>query len=168
MNCSFLNNCYVPIDYIRNCILSEVDAALKAKLIKGDLDEYLKVSGLWLLIFNVLFSFACVQTIHTRLRATKDWVSLLPFISFMLGFLFFPSCHWSFPFWTYLQMRQLGSLFLTELKQTLLLPPGDAARAGTRYNVPLINSLVLYVGMQVCPCISFLFSIYAKLLWAIK
>ncbi|GFZ00664.1 transcription regulator [Actinidia rufa] len=68
-------------------ILSEVDAALKAKLIKGDLDEYLKT-------------------------------------------------------------RQQGSSFLTELKQKLLLPPGDAARAGTRYNVPLINSLVLYVGMQ--------------------
>ncbi|GFZ00406.1 transcription regulator [Actinidia rufa] len=68
-------------------ILSEVDAALKAKLIKGDLDEYLK-------------------------------------------------------------MRQQGSSFLIELKQKLLLPPGDAARAGTRYNAPLINSLVLYVGMQ--------------------
>ncbi|GFS35542.1 transcription regulator [Actinidia rufa] len=68
-------------------ILSEVDAALKAKLIKGDLDEYQKT-------------------------------------------------------------RQQGSSFLTELKQKLLLPPGDAARAGTRYNVPLINSLVLYVGMQ--------------------
>ncbi|KAL6965062.1 hypothetical protein U1Q18_036119 [Sarracenia purpurea var. burkii] len=68
-------------------ILSEVDAALKAKQIKGDVDEYLKT-------------------------------------------------------------RPQGSSFLTELKQKLLLPPNDAARAGTRYNVPLINSLVLYVGMQ--------------------
>ncbi|KAH6817786.1 transcription regulator [Perilla frutescens var. frutescens] len=68
-------------------ILSEVDAALKAKLIKSDVDEYLKT-------------------------------------------------------------RQQGSPFLTELKQKLLLSPTDAARAGTRYNVPLINSLVLYVGMQ--------------------
>ncbi|CAL5398079.1 unnamed protein product [Camellia sinensis] len=68
-------------------ILSEVDAALKAKQIKGVLDEYL-------------------------------------------------------------QTRQQGSSFLTELKQKLLLPPNDAALAGTRYNVPLINSLVLYVGMQ--------------------
>ncbi|GMP61969.1 hypothetical protein CsSME_00024245 [Camellia sinensis var. sinensis] len=67
--------------------LSEVDAALKAKQIKGDVDEYL-------------------------------------------------------------QTRQQGSSFLTELKQKLLLPPNDAALAGTRYNVPLINSLVLYVGMQ--------------------
>lgn len=48
-----------------------------------------------------------------------------------------------------LQTRQQGSSFLTELKQKLLLSPTDAARAGTRYNVPLINSLVLYVGMQV-------------------
>ncbi|KAL2477889.1 transcription regulator [Forsythia ovata] len=68
-------------------ILSEVDAALKAKQIKGDVDEYLKT-------------------------------------------------------------RQQGSLFLSELKQKLLLSPSDAAHAGTRYNVPLINSLVLYVGMQ--------------------
>ncbi|CAL5401262.1 unnamed protein product [Camellia sinensis] len=68
-------------------ILSEVDAALKAKQIKGDVDEYL-------------------------------------------------------------QTRQQGSSFLAELKQKLLLPPNDAALAGTRYNVPLINSLVLYVGMQ--------------------
>ncbi|CAA2972771.1 Hypothetical predicted protein [Olea europaea subsp. europaea] len=68
-------------------ILSEVDAALKAKQIEGDVDEYLKT-------------------------------------------------------------RQHGSLFLSELKQKLLLSPSNAARAGTRYNVPLINSLVLYVGMQ--------------------
>ncbi|KAL2514000.1 transcription regulator [Forsythia ovata] len=68
-------------------ILAEVDAALKAKQIKNDVDEYLKT-------------------------------------------------------------RQQGSSFLAELKQKLLLSPSDAARAGTRYNVPLINSLVLYVGMQ--------------------
>ncbi|KAM1027790.1 hypothetical protein ACFX2A_041504 [Malus domestica] len=39
---------------------------------------------------------------------------------------------------------QQGSSFLTELKHL----PTEAASAGTRYNVPLINSLVLYVGMQ--------------------
>ncbi|XP_050153462.1 uncharacterized protein LOC126627937 isoform X1 [Malus sylvestris] len=43
--------------------------------------------------------------------------------------------------------RQQGSSFLTELKQKLLLLPIEAASAGTHYNVPLINSLVLYVGM---------------------
>ncbi|XP_043707916.1 CCR4-NOT transcription complex subunit 1-like isoform X5 [Telopea speciosissima] len=48
----------------------------------------------------------------------------------------------------YLKTRQQGSSFLAELKQRLLLPPSEAAQAGTRYNVPLINSLVLYVGMQ--------------------
>ncbi|XP_042504897.1 CCR4-NOT transcription complex subunit 1-like [Macadamia integrifolia] len=48
----------------------------------------------------------------------------------------------------YLKTRQQGSSFLAELKQILLLPPSEAAQAGTRYNVPLINSLVLYVGMQ--------------------
>ncbi|KAL3009797.1 hypothetical protein AAZX31_07G103500 [Glycine max] len=68
-------------------ILSEVDAALKAKQMKVDVDEYLKT-------------------------------------------------------------RQQSSPFLSELKDKLLLSPNEAASAGTRYNVPLINSLVLYVGMQ--------------------
>ncbi|KAK1420125.1 hypothetical protein QVD17_21468 [Tagetes erecta] len=68
-------------------ILSEVDAALKAKQMKNDVDEYLKT-------------------------------------------------------------RPQGTSFLSELKQKLLLSPSEAARAGTRYNVPLMNSLVLYVGMQ--------------------
>ncbi|XP_039063628.1 CCR4-NOT transcription complex subunit 1-like isoform X2 [Hibiscus syriacus] len=69
-------------------ILSEVDAALKAKQMKAEVDEYLKMRP------------------------------------------------------------QGGSTFLTELKKRLLLSPSEAASAGTRYNVPLINSLVLYVGMQ--------------------
>jgi CCR4-NOT transcription complex subunit 1 len=68
-------------------ILSEVDAVLKAKQMKNDIDEYLK----------------------TRIQ---------------------------------------GSSIISELKQKLLLPPNEAARAGTRYSVPLINSLVLYIGMQ--------------------
>ncbi|XP_071726639.1 uncharacterized protein [Rutidosis leptorrhynchoides] len=68
-------------------ILSEVDAALKAKQMKNDVDEYLKA-------------------------------------------------------------KPQGSQFIPELKQKLLLSPTVAARAGTRYNVPLMNSLVLYVGMQ--------------------
>ncbi|PWA90037.1 transcription regulator [Artemisia annua] len=68
-------------------ILSEVDAALKAKQMKTDVDEYLKT-------------------------------------------------------------RPQGTSFLSDLKQKLLLSPGEAARAGTRYDVPLMNSLLLYVGMQ--------------------
>ncbi|KAJ1296292.1 hypothetical protein BS78_01G288700 [Paspalum vaginatum] len=44
--------------------------------------------------------------------------------------------------------RPEGSLFLTDLKQKLLLQQNEAQVAGTRYNVPLVNSLVLYVGMQ--------------------
>ncbi|KAK6926414.1 CCR4-NOT transcription complex subunit 1, domain 4, partial [Dillenia turbinata] len=48
----------------------------------------------------------------------------------------------------YLKTKHHGSPFLLELKQRLLLPQNKAAQAGTRYNVPLINSLVLYVGMQ--------------------
>ncbi|XXG66487.1 hypothetical protein AAC387_Pa06g0046 [Persea americana] len=68
-------------------ILSEVDGSLKAKLMKAEVDEYLKT-------------------------------------------------------------RQQGSPFLAELKQRLLLNPSEVPLAGTKYNVPLINSLVLYVGMQ--------------------
>ncbi|GJZ84936.1 transcription regulator, partial [Tanacetum coccineum] len=45
--------------------------------------------------------------------------------------------------------RLQGTSFLSDLKQKLLLSPSEAARAGTQYNVPLMNSLVLYVGMQV-------------------
>ncbi|XP_065859281.1 uncharacterized protein [Euphorbia lathyris] len=48
----------------------------------------------------------------------------------------------------YLKTRQQGSPFLTDLKQRLFLSPSEASSAGTRYNVPLINSLVLYTGMQ--------------------
>lgn len=69
------------------CILSEVDAVLKAKQMKNDVDEYLT-------------------------------------------------------------LRQQNSTFLSELKQKLLLSPSEAILAGTRYSVPLINSLVLYTGMQ--------------------
>ncbi|XP_059666940.1 uncharacterized protein LOC132312554 isoform X2 [Cornus florida] len=67
-------------------IFSEVDAALKAKQLKSDVDEYIK-------------------TRHQK-------------------------------------------VFLSEMKQKLLLTQNEAAQAGTRYNIPLINSLVLYVGTQ--------------------
>ena len=40
------------------------------------------------------------------------------------------------------------SIFIIDMKQRVLLPQHEALSAGTRYNVPLINSLVLYVGMQ--------------------
>ncbi|KAJ0100163.1 hypothetical protein Patl1_19854 [Pistacia atlantica] len=50
--------------------------------------------------------------------------------------------------WIDFQTRHQGSPFLSELKQGLLLSQNEAAQAGTCYNVPLINSLVLYVGMQ--------------------
>ncbi|KAJ4795845.1 transcription regulator [Rhynchospora pubera] len=48
----------------------------------------------------------------------------------------------------YLKTRPEGSPFLAELRQKLLLPQSEVSQAGTRYNVPLINSLVLYIGMQ--------------------
>ena len=66
-----------------------------------------------------------------------------------------------FCFLNVLQTRQPGS-FLTELKQKLLLPPSEAVSAGTRYNVPLINSLVLYVGMQVLNFFLLIFVYFSK------
>uniref|UniRef100_A0A0D3HGI2 Uncharacterized protein n=1 Tax=Oryza barthii TaxID=65489 RepID=A0A0D3HGI2_9ORYZ len=45
-------------------------------------------------------------------------------------------------------LKRPDGSFLTDLKQKLLLPQNEANIAGTRYNVPLVNSLVLYVGMQ--------------------
>jgi len=48
----------------------------------------------------------------------------------------------------YLKTRQPMSIFIIDMKQRVLLPQHEALSAGTRYNVPLINSLVLYVGMQ--------------------
>lgn len=88
-------------------ILTEVDAALKAKQIKNDVDEYLK---------------------------TKQ--QLIELLQKQPGS----------PLATELQQKLQASTFLTELKQKILLSPNEASRAGTRYNVPLINSLVLYVG----------------------
>lgn len=58
------------------------------------------------------------------------------------------NCNLYFMVSLYSQTRQ-GSSLMADLKQRLLLPQSEAAMAGTRYNVPLINSLVLYVGMQV-------------------
>eukprot|EP00742_Colponemidia_sp_Colp-10_P004133 GILJ01004411.1.p1 GENE.GILJ01004411.1~~GILJ01004411.1.p1 ORF type:complete len:2283 (+),score=370.59 GILJ01004411.1:173-7021(+) len=46
----------------------------------------------------------------------------------------------------YLKMRQ--KVVLSDLRNKLLLAPKDITSAGTRYNVPVINALVLYVGSQ--------------------
>jgi hypothetical protein len=59
--------------------------------------------------------------------------------------------------------RPDGSLFFADLKQKLLLPQNEANVAGTRYNVPLINSLVLYVGMQVSYGVHHLLVLYSIL-----
>ncbi|XP_047314979.1 CCR4-NOT transcription complex subunit 1-like isoform X3 [Impatiens glandulifera] len=48
----------------------------------------------------------------------------------------------------YLRTRQQRSSLLVKLHQKLVLSPCEAVSAGTWYNVPLMNSLVLYIGMQ--------------------
>jgi CCR4-NOT transcription complex subunit 1 len=47
---------------------------------------------------------------------------------------------------SYLKGRQ-GPGFVMELRSRLLLGQAEAAACGTRYNAPLINALMLYVGM---------------------
>lgn len=91
---------------------------------------------MYFLFFILLSSMAMI------LVSTLELSTLLTFLLMSL------STHLT-AFGRSLQMGQPGSSFLSELKQKLLLPPSEAASAGTRYNVPLINSLVLYVGMQV-------------------
>ncbi|CAM6014740.1 unnamed protein product [Sphagnum balticum] len=48
----------------------------------------------------------------------------------------------------YLKTRQQLSLLSVDLKGRLILSPAEAVSSGTKYNVPLLNALVLYVGMQ--------------------
>ena len=47
----------------------------------------------------------------------------------------------------YLKNRQ-PTTFCAELRNRLLLSPQEAMSCGTRYNVPLLNALVLYMGIQ--------------------
>eukprot|EP00026_Physarum_polycephalum_P000086 Phypoly_transcript_00086.p1 GENE.Phypoly_transcript_00086~~Phypoly_transcript_00086.p1 ORF type:complete len:2362 (+),score=414.48 Phypoly_transcript_00086:843-7088(+) len=49
---------------------------------------------------------------------------------------------------TYLKTRTPVSFLMDMRSRFLLLNPQDAIVCGTKYNVPVINSLVLYVGMQ--------------------
>eukprot|EP00245_Coleochaete_scutata_P016680 TRINITY_DN7878_c0_g2_i2.p1 TRINITY_DN7878_c0_g2~~TRINITY_DN7878_c0_g2_i2.p1 ORF type:complete len:485 (-),score=71.36 TRINITY_DN7878_c0_g2_i2:119-1471(-) len=48
----------------------------------------------------------------------------------------------------FLKTRQPTSFLSVDIKQHLLLTPQEVVASGTRYNVPIINALVLYVGMQ--------------------
>lgn len=50
----------------------------------------------------------------------------------------------------YLAARQPAG-FLAALRQRLLLPAHEVHLCGTKYNVPLLNALVFYVGMQARP-----------------
>ena len=40
--------------------------------------------------------------------------------------------------------------FLASLATRFLLPPADAVLTSQRYNIPLLNSFVFYVGLTVC------------------
>ena len=49
---------------------------------------------------------------------------------------------------TYLSTRG-PSTFLKGLKQRLTLPENEALEAGSAYNIPLINALIFYCGIEV-------------------
>lgn len=51
--------------------------------------------------------------------------------------------------WCYEQTRHSQSFQSLDIKARLLLPASEAVPCGTKYNVPLLNALVLYIGMQV-------------------
>lgn len=45
-------------------------------------------------------------------------------------------------------LKTRSPTFFRELKSRILLPAGEQVAAGTKYNVPVLNSLVMYVGVQ--------------------
>lgn len=79
-------------------------------------------------------------------------VDLLPEIALPPTFLpqpgdLFPAS-WRAELDSYLATRQPQSL-LSSLRQRLMLSQQEAVMIGTRYNVPLLNGLVFYVGIKV-------------------
>jgi CCR4-NOT transcription complex subunit 1 len=47
------------------------------------------------------------------------------------------------------QTRHSQSFQSLDIKARLVLPANEGVPHGTKYNVPLLNALVLYIGMQV-------------------
>lgn len=45
--------------------------------------------------------------------------------------------------------KRMPASFLAGLQASLVLPSTDVSLSGTKYNVPLLNALVFYVGVQV-------------------
>ena len=61
------------------------------------------------------------------------------------------------------QNRNISVLMSMDLKGRLSCSPQEALTSGSSYNVPLLNALVLYVGMQVSQQFYFyFFNIYIK------
>jgi CCR4-NOT transcription complex subunit 1 len=46
------------------------------------------------------------------------------------------------------QTRHSQSFQSLDIKARLVLPANEGVPHGTKYNVPLLNALVLYIGMQ--------------------
>jgi hypothetical protein len=111
--------------------------------------RHLLTFSFWWPYFSVFFPhiFLTILTFNSSIppAGVYSFYCYILVVLFLSLFFFFFNL---FVFGYIPQTRQPAS-FVTELKQKLLLSPSDAASAGTRYNVPLINSLVLYVGMQV-------------------
>ena len=49
----------------------------------------------------------------------------------------------------YLRARNPGGPFLASLRSRISLSQQESIMQGTRYNVPLLNALVFYVGIEV-------------------
>lgn len=52
---------------------------------------------------------------------------------------------------TYMKARDPSGPFLSSFRNRIALSQQESIMQGTRYNVPLLNALVFYVGIEVTP-----------------
>lgn len=150
-------------------ILSDVEAALKTKQFKAEIDDYIKVCFLFLFYLSrCLYRWLPYQNSPCNgLKEAIRWDTenttqsccchssrVLVHLDFFnwtwLSLLRECSC-WIYLTWVYVldQNRNVSGLISMDLKGRLSCSPQETLTSGSSYNVPLLNALVLYVGMQV-------------------
>jgi CCR4-NOT transcription complex subunit 1 len=97
-------------------------------------------------LVDVIRAITYLLPISTSLYRCQRLVLLLP--SSLFSLIFSQSLHGVVDKFFIFQTRHHRTTFLSRLKEKLLLPQTEALQAGTRYDVPLINPLVQYIGMQ--------------------
>ena len=154
-------------------ILSDVEAALKTKQFKAEIDDYIKVCFLFLF---PLFSCPLQMIVISKPLQWSERNNKIPHkgencfnhnssVLFTLTFSIGRDCHSSESvvvesIWHEFlldQNRNVSDLISMDLKGRLSCSPQEALISGSSYNVPLLNALVLYVGMQVSQQFLFFF-----------